>query len=186
MQSLFVACYNFGRKHEALKGTTPATASQLNGPRMDDQRTDREGRGISQRLPRFRIRALFILFTLVALWLLSARGNNGAGDDIRKASLLLLVVASGALAIYRTGHGRAFWAGFSFSLLIIAGELPGFVLNFRWLETLVGRSSQFPPVANSTASLALYLILRLACVLALCTIAGGITAHICDQSRREK
>ena len=29
MQALFVAWYNFGRKHEALKGRTPAMASQL-------------------------------------------------------------------------------------------------------------------------------------------------------------
>jgi hypothetical protein len=29
MQSLFVAWYNFGRKHEALKGSTPAMASGL-------------------------------------------------------------------------------------------------------------------------------------------------------------
>jgi hypothetical protein len=29
MQSLFVAWYNFGRKHETLKGATPAMASQL-------------------------------------------------------------------------------------------------------------------------------------------------------------
>ena len=29
MQALFVACYNFGRKHEALKNQTPAMASKL-------------------------------------------------------------------------------------------------------------------------------------------------------------
>jgi hypothetical protein len=29
MQALFVAWYNFGRKHEALKGKTPAMASKL-------------------------------------------------------------------------------------------------------------------------------------------------------------
>jgi hypothetical protein len=29
VQSLFVAWYNFGRKHEALKGNTPAMASGL-------------------------------------------------------------------------------------------------------------------------------------------------------------
>jgi len=29
MQSLFAAWYNFGRKHEALKGKTPAMASGL-------------------------------------------------------------------------------------------------------------------------------------------------------------
>jgi hypothetical protein len=29
MQALFIAWYNFGRKHEALKGTTPAMASKL-------------------------------------------------------------------------------------------------------------------------------------------------------------
>lgn len=31
MQALFVAWYNFGRKHEALKGKTPAMASGLSG-----------------------------------------------------------------------------------------------------------------------------------------------------------
>jgi transposase InsO family protein len=29
MQALFIAWYNFGRKHEALKGNTPAMASGL-------------------------------------------------------------------------------------------------------------------------------------------------------------
>jgi hypothetical protein len=29
MQALFIAWYNFGRKHEALKGSTPAMASNL-------------------------------------------------------------------------------------------------------------------------------------------------------------
>jgi transposase InsO family protein len=30
MQALFIAWYNFGHKHEALKGNTPAMASGLN------------------------------------------------------------------------------------------------------------------------------------------------------------
>ena len=29
MQSLFIAWYNFGRKHDTLKGATPVMASQL-------------------------------------------------------------------------------------------------------------------------------------------------------------
>jgi hypothetical protein len=29
MQAIFVAFYNFGRKHETLKGQTPAMASKL-------------------------------------------------------------------------------------------------------------------------------------------------------------
>jgi transposase InsO family protein len=29
MQAMFIAWYNFGRKHEALKGNTPAMASRL-------------------------------------------------------------------------------------------------------------------------------------------------------------
>jgi hypothetical protein len=29
MQALFIAWYNFGRKHEALKGNTPAMTSKL-------------------------------------------------------------------------------------------------------------------------------------------------------------
>jgi hypothetical protein len=29
MQALFIAWYNFGRKHETLRGKTPAMASQL-------------------------------------------------------------------------------------------------------------------------------------------------------------
>ena len=29
MQALFIAWYNFGRKHEALKGNTPGMASGL-------------------------------------------------------------------------------------------------------------------------------------------------------------
>jgi hypothetical protein len=29
MQASFIAWYNFGRKHEALKGNTPAMASNL-------------------------------------------------------------------------------------------------------------------------------------------------------------
>ena len=42
MQALFVAWYNFARKHETLKGQNASDGQQLNGPRMDDQRTDRE------------------------------------------------------------------------------------------------------------------------------------------------
>jgi hypothetical protein len=37
----FVAWYNFGRKHEALKGQRASDGLGANGARMDDQRTDR-------------------------------------------------------------------------------------------------------------------------------------------------
>jgi hypothetical protein len=66
---------------------------------MDDQTANRAGGDMKHSLPHFSIRSLLGLFPLLALWLVSARLGT-AGEDMRKALLLLMVVASGALAVY--------------------------------------------------------------------------------------
>jgi hypothetical protein len=42
MKSLFAAWYNFARKHDGVEGAVASNGLRANGPRMDDQRTDRE------------------------------------------------------------------------------------------------------------------------------------------------
>jgi len=46
MQALFVAWYNPRRKHAALKRPDARDGLEADGPRMDNQRTDRESGGM--------------------------------------------------------------------------------------------------------------------------------------------
>jgi hypothetical protein len=129
-------------------------------------------------MPRFGIKSLLIAFTVVALWLVSSPGilDDEAGKDLRRAILLLILIASGSAAICRAGWQRAFWAGFSGAMLITVAKVPGFGIELYWLETTVGRllprdnqgRIYYPVVWTS----------YLACILLLSTIAGLIAGYI--------
>ena len=72
MQALFIAWYNFGCKHGALKGNTPAMTSTLTD-HVDDRRIDREGGSV--KLRKLRIAwsggCGIVCVLLIALWVRS-------------------------------------------------------------------------------------------------------------------
>jgi hypothetical protein len=70
-------------------------------------------------MPRFGTKSLLVGVSLIAAWL-STLSGYAAGQDVRRAVLLVIVSAAGFSAIYFRGQRQAFWIGFSFALVLLA------------------------------------------------------------------
>jgi hypothetical protein len=77
-------------------------------------------------MPRFGIKTLLIVFTVVAIWLATfirqGQDLQGAGNEIRNCMMLVVFLASGFAAIYNQGRRRAFWSGFFATMLLLSVE----------------------------------------------------------------
>jgi hypothetical protein len=92
-------------------------------------------------MPRFGTKSLLIAFAVAAVWL-STFSGCWAAQDVRRSILLLILIASGFLAIYGRGRRRAFWSAFAVVMLLCGGLsydrlLYRYVPDFLWMETFV-------------------------------------------------
>jgi hypothetical protein len=139
-------------------------------------------------MPRFGMKSLLIGMTVFALWLMSPFiAVDGAGVDIRRSLLLLILIAAGTGAIYQTAWWRAFWIGFSAAMLITVAKVPGYSLELTWIPPLISRFVS-PRTGNQFSKLysSLFFTGHLACILLLSTIAGLIAGYVYNQSQSHK
>src|SRR5262245_47453075 len=91
-------------------------------------------------MPRFGTKSLLVIFAVAAAWL-STFSGYWAAQDVRRSILLMILVTSGALAIYTRGRRRAFWSAFAIVMFLCGGlsyerPLYRYVPDFGWLDTL--------------------------------------------------
>ena len=91
-------------------------------------------------MPRFGTRTLLVAFAIAAVWL-STFSGYWAAQDFRRSILLLILVASGSLALYSQGRRRAFWSAFAIVMFVCGGlsyerPLYRYVPDFVWIETV--------------------------------------------------
>src|SRR4051812_38705470 len=73
--------------------------------------------GIVSAMPRFGIKSLLIVITVVALWF-STFTDYPVAYHVRRSIVLLIFSASVLVAVYGRGRWRAFWIGFSLMLFL--------------------------------------------------------------------
>jgi hypothetical protein len=96
-------------------------------------------------MPRFGTRTLLVAFAIAAVWL-STFSGYWAAQDVRRSILLLILVASGSLALYSQGRRRAFWSAFAIVMFVCGGlsyerPLYRYVPDFVWIEMLGERNA---------------------------------------------
>src|SRR3954468_11751110 len=99
-------------------------------------------------MPRFGTKSLFVLVAVAALWL-STFGGYGAGEDVRRSIMLLILVTAAVAAFCTRGRQRAFCAAFFAVMLVCGGvslssPLYRYMPTFRWQDSL-GLSNSLPP-----------------------------------------
>jgi hypothetical protein len=137
-------------------------------------------RGRMAGMPRFKLKTLFILLTIVALWL-STFPAKAVGSDVRRGIVLFIVVASLLETYYSRGRRRAFSLGFTIIMLIMGTNIfsttPTWpVPNFYWLTNLFVPNTPYNPLyvaANET--------IRAIATLLLAAVAGFVGVYICER-----
>jgi hypothetical protein len=90
-------------------------------------------------MPRYGTGTLLVAFAIAAVWL-STFSGYWAAQDVRRSILLLILVASGSLALYGRGRRRAFWSAFAIVMFVCGGlsyerPLYRYVPDFVWMDT---------------------------------------------------
>jgi hypothetical protein len=156
---------------------------------MDDQGTNRESSGVTI-VPRFGIRALLILFGVVALWLASyqipAWTSPGPGRDVRAILFFAIWFASGVAAIYYRGKRQAFWGGFFVSMFLLKGKVSPFAPDLASIgaDWRVGMVRNYR--LSNTAQLMFEDAVSAGLLLCASVLCGVLTASIYVRSRAQK
>jgi hypothetical protein len=90
-------------------------------------------------MPRFGLKSALLGVATVAVWLATLQGYTW-GRDVRACILLTIAAASFVAAIHFKGRRKAFWVGFSISIILTQLPLPPhYELNYLWLTRLFER-----------------------------------------------
>src|SRR5262245_61734367 len=75
-------------------------------------------------LPRFSIRVLLIIFAAISFWLATfgLRDQSRTGEQLRLTMIMMVCITSGFAAVYFRAKRKAFWAGFSLTLLLLYAQ----------------------------------------------------------------
>src|SRR5688572_16833369 len=145
-------------------------------------------------MPRFGTKSLLLAFAALALWFSTFSAYAAAGD-VRKAILLTVLVASSYAAIRFEGRRRAFWGGFSVTMLIhgfttVLDRVPtrhvfGYAPNLDWCGHA---TNKLLPMITTESSPFYHQIYRATeatfaavWILAVSAAIGWICAYIYDQ-----
>jgi hypothetical protein len=141
MKPLFVAWYNFPRKHD-VEGHQAVDGQQANGPRMDDQRTNREsGLGPALRSLPFFLLAVHSIAVIAIGLLIGVLLRAGYQEAVQLWTLaiiidlpawsLLAIAESAARPVLETKGDIIWWVLFPTGNHLVVGGLTWFL--FGWL-----------------------------------------------------
>ena len=133
-------------------------------------------------MPRFGLKTILIVFTVVALWLSTFTGY-AAASDVRRSLVILTLAASIMAAFWNSGRRQAFWLGFAivvvpmgFSIYYSSQQLP--MPLFYWTT-----SNSYYFTAPTPQVIATQESIRAVGALLLATIAGFIGVFVYNQTR---
>ena len=142
-------------------------------------------------MPRFGLKGVLVVFTVVAVWFSTFAGYVGS-EDVRSSIVMLTVAASGSAAYCNRGRRKCFWLGFFFVLLVTAMFQTTLAPQMIWVANSV-RPLVTPIDIYGDARLAgpstqrvecIAATIRLASNLILATAAGFIGFYVYDHSSR--
>src|SRR5690242_2030834 len=88
-------------------------------------------------MPRFNIKQLLIIITIVSCWLSTTLVTYDTGNDVRQLMLLLGLAASGLTAFCTRGRRQVFWLGFFFVASVFAYNTLS-IPNLYWIPSFSG------------------------------------------------
>jgi len=106
-------------------------------------------------MPSFGTKSLLVAFAVAAVWLSTFSGYLAA-PDVRRSILLVILIASGAVAVYSRERRRAFWSAFAFVMFVCGGltyerPLYRYVPELTWMNAYSFGASQVDntPIATT-------------------------------------
>jgi hypothetical protein len=139
-------------------------------------------------MPRFRLKTMFIVFVIVALWLSTLAGYAGS-EDVRAFIWLACILTSGVAALGSTGRRRAFWLGFFGTMLltVLRGTLTSVGASMQWTQNLSRDWSKYfsvEQIRQGRLVMAINTMIIFVVTLAAATVIGLLCVYVYDQFKR--
>ena len=137
---------------------------------------------------RFGLKSLLIVTTVIAIWLATFsvpdQGLQGAGAHIRRAMLVMVLIAAGVAAVCNRGRRRAFWSAFCAMMLLLMVDVIGNYYRPNLHVIAQSWATNSSTLRRSSIAIVFYCIVRDGLVLAFATASGLLARWIYDQSQK--